>query len=74
MGADHPVVFFELGEDADDEVFGDGVDVGEVVLGFAEGEDGALEHGVGVMEDIGVFDEGVLGGGDGGVSERDALA
>lgn len=74
MGADHPVVFFELGEDADDEVFRDGVDVGEVVLGLAEGEDGAFEHGVGVMECVGVFDEGVFGGGDGGITERDALS
>ena len=63
------MVFFEVGEDADDEVFGDWVDVREVVLGFAEGEDRAFEHGVGEVEDIGVFDEGVFGGGDGGVSE-----
>lgn len=67
------MVFFELCKDTDDEVFGDGVDVREVLLGFAEGEDGALEHGVGVVEGVGVFDEGVLCGGDSGISERDAL-
>lgn len=68
------MVFFEGRKDADDEVFGDGVDVGEVLLGLAEREDGALKHGVGVVEGVGVLDEGVLGGGDGCVSERDALA
>ena len=74
VGADHPVVFFEVSEDADDEVLGDWVDVGKVLLCFAEGEDRAFEHRVGVVEGVGVFDEGVFGGGDGGVSEGDALS
>lgn len=74
VGADHPVVFFEVSEDADDEVLGDWVDVGKVLLCFAEGEDRAFEHRVGVVEGVGVFDEGVFGGGDGGLAERDSLS
>lgn len=68
------MVFFEVSEDADDEVFGDWVDVGKALLCFAEGEDRALEHRVGVVEGVSVVDEGVLSGGDGRVSEGDALS
>lgn len=74
VGANHPVVFFKVGEDADDHVFADRVDVGECLLSIAEVCDGGFEHVLCLLEGAVVADELVLSGWDRGGIERGALA